>query len=126
MLKPFLLDQSFIAGIGNIYADEALWLSRIHPKSTSSYLSKVKAKKLYKAIIEVLKIGIYNNGTSLGMGKSNFKSYDGNYGEAQEEVKAYGRNGKTCKRCSNLMVKIYVAQRGTTICPKCQIILKSK
>lgn len=126
MIKPFLLDQTFIAGIGNIYADEALWLSRIHPKSLSSSISKIKAKKLYKAIIEVLKIGIHNNGTSLGKGKSNFKGYDGNYGEAQEEVKAYGRQGKVCKRCNNLMIKIYVAQRGTTICPKCQVILQSK
>ncbi|MFL2859291.1 MAG: DNA-formamidopyrimidine glycosylase [Pontiellaceae bacterium] len=120
MIKPFLLDQSFIAGIGNIYADEALWLAKIHPKRNTNTLNKKNIKKLFNAIIEVLNIGIKNNGTSLGKGKSNFKGYNGESGEAQDEVNAYGRHGKECYRCRSIMNKIYVAQRGTTICPRCQ------
>lgn len=121
MIKPFLLDQSFIAGIGNIYADEALWLAKIHPKKISNTISINDQKKLYSSIQEVLKIGIRNRGTSLGKGKSNYKDLNGKSGRPKDMVKAYGRRGENCERCSNTMEKIYVAQRGTTICPKCQI-----
>lgn len=122
MIKPFLLDQSFIAGIGNIYADEALWLAKIHPKKNSNLLTENERKDLYASIKEVLRIGIKNKGTSLGKGKSNFKHHDGKYGKNKDIVKAYGRGGLACERCQKILEKIYVAQRGTTICSSCQII----
>ena len=77
-------------------------------------------EKLYSSIHEVLRIGIINRGTSLGKGKSNYKDLNGKSGRPKDMVKAYGRGGKNCERCSNKMEKIYVAQRGTTICPICQ------
>lgn len=121
MIKPFLLDQSFIAGIGNIYADEALWLAKIHPKKNSHHLNSKEIGLLYKSIINVLKIGIKNKGTSLGKGKSNFKNHNGEEGKNKDIVKAYGRSGLPCERCNTKMSKIYVAQRGTTICTNCQV-----
>ena len=116
------MDQSFIAGIGNIYADEALWLSKIHPKTSSSSLNIEERKILFKSISDVLEIGIRNKGTSLGKGKSNFKNHDGKRGKNRELVKAYGRNGLLCERCKSKMEKIYVAQRGTTVCNYCQVL----
>ena len=122
MIKPLLLDQAFIAGIGNIYADEALWLSKIHPKKIAKSINLDDQKKLYHSIKEVLKIGIRNRGTSLGKGKSNYKDLNGKSGRPKDMVKAYGRTGQDCERCSGKMEKIYVAQRGTTICPYCQFL----
>ena len=97
MIKPFLLDQSFIAGIGNIYADEALWLAKNSPKKIANTISVNDQKKLYSSIQEVLKIGIRNRGTSLGKGKSNYKDLNGKSGRPKDMVKAYGRGAKIVK-----------------------------
>jgi formamidopyrimidine-DNA glycosylase len=122
MIKPLILDQGIVAGLGNIYADEALWESEIHPERISDTLSDAELERLFKAIKHVLKIGIKNRGTSLGDGKTNYRQVDGDSGENRVEVKAYGKSGKPCCRCKNELVKTVVAQRGTTFCPVCQVI----
>ena len=120
MIKPLILDQSMVAGLGNIYADEALWKSKIHPERRSDALTDAELENLFKAIKQVLKIGVKNRGTSLGDGKTNYRDVEGESGGHRDEVKAYGRSGKPCARCKTALEKIVVAQRGTTFCPKCQ------
>lgn len=120
MIKPLILDQGIVAGLGNIYADEALWESRIHPERLSDSLSDSELGALYKAIKQVLKLGIKNRGTSLGDGKTNYRQVDGESGENRGEVKVYGKSGNPCSRCKTILKKTIVAQRGTTFCPSCQ------
>ena len=120
MAKPLILDQSIVAGLGNIYADEALWEARIHPERLSDSLGEVDLEALYKAIKHVLATGVKNRGTSLGDGKTNYRDVEGRSGGHREEVKAYGRAGKPCGRCGTLLEKTVVVQRGTTYCPNCQ------
>ncbi len=120
MIKPFILDQSIIAGLGNIYADEALWEAMIHPERLSDSLSAVECATLFKAIKHVLKVGVKNRGTSLGEGKTNYRDVEGETGENRAVVKAYGRSGQPCIRCETLLEKRTIAQRGTTFCPVCQ------
>lgn len=120
MIKPLLLDQSVVAGLGNIYVDEALWESRIHPERVSDSLSDAEVHRLFVAIIQVLQAGVENRGTSLGSGKSNYRDVDGESGGHREEVKVYGRIGALCERCGTVLKKTRVAQRGTHFCPCCQ------
>jgi formamidopyrimidine-DNA glycosylase len=120
MIKPLILDQSIVAGLGNIYADEALWESKVHPERLSDSLSDDELAALYKAIKQVLTVGVNNRGTSLGDGKTNYRQVDGEIGENRAVVKAYGRGGKPCLRCKGPLEKTVVAQRGTTLCPVCQ------
>ncbi len=122
MIKPLILDQSFVAGLGNIYADEALWEAGIHPERLADSLSAAEQKALFLAIRHVLKVGVKNRGTSLGEGKTNYRDVEGESGGHREEVKAYGRAGKPCERCKTTLEKTVVAQRGTTYCPQCQRI----
>jgi len=121
-IKPLILDQSIVAGLGNIYADEALWEAKIHPERTADSLKSSEVGKLFKAIRHVLSVGVENRGTSLGEGKTNYRDVEGETGGHRAEVKAYGRGGKPCERCSTAMVKTVVAQRGTTFCPACQVL----
>lgn len=121
MVKPLLLDQAVVAGLGNIYVDEALWEAKIHPQRWSDSLSDPELKMLYGAIRHVLQVGVRNRGTSLGDGKTNYRDVDGESGGHREQVKAYGRDGSPCERCGTLLMKIVVAQRGTHFCPKCQV-----
>lgn len=120
MIKPLILDQSVVAGLGNIYADEALWEARIHPERLSDALTADEQTALYNAIKHVLRIGVRNRGTSLGDGKTNYRDVDGASGGHREKVKAYGRGGAPCERCDTPLQKTVVAQRGTTFCPECQ------
>lgn len=122
MIKPLILDQSVVAGLGNIYADEALWESKIHPERLSDSLSDAELGRLFKAIKHVLTVGVQNRGTSLGAGKTNYRDVEGESGGHRAEVKAYGRGGKPCKRCKKPLEKTVVAQRGTTFCPFCQTV----
>ena len=122
MIKPLILDQSIVAGLGNIYADEALWEAKLHPERLSDSLFDTELATLFKAIKHVLRVGVRNRGTSLGDGKTNYRDVEGASGGHREQVKAYGRAGKPCKRCKALLVKTVVAQRGTTFCPNCQTI----
>lgn len=119
-LKPFLLNQSYIAGIGNIYADEALWMAKLHPLRTTEALSKVEIKNLHHAIQAVLESGIKNRGTSLGSGKPNYLTLKGTQGGNQHGLEVFRREGEPCRRCGTTIIKMVVAQRGTHLCPNCQ------
>jgi formamidopyrimidine-DNA glycosylase len=120
MIKPLLLDQTLVAGLGNIYADEALWEARIHPERQADSLTVEEIGALFQAIRHVLRIGVKNRGTSLGDGKTNYRDLEGKSGGHRDKVKAYGRAGEPCERCGTPMVKKTVFQRGSTFCPDCQ------
>jgi formamidopyrimidine-DNA glycosylase len=122
MLKPLLLDQHFIAGLGNIYVDEALWDARLHPLRISSGLIEGEIKALRRAIPKVLKRGLKNLGTSLGTGETNFYSVASRSGRNKDELKVFRRTGLPCPRCKTTIQRILVGQRSTHICPKCQRI----
>ena len=122
LLKPLLLDQTFIAGLGNIYVDEALWDARIHPCRIAATLSTGETKALHRAIPKVLKRGLKNLGTTLGTGKSNFYSVARHRGRNQDQLKVFRRSGLPCPRCNTPVERIIVGQRSTHICPNCQKI----
>jgi len=124
MIKPMILDQSMVAGLGNIYADEALWESKVHPERLSDSLTDSEFAGLFNAIKHVLKVGVKNRGTSLGNGKTNYRQVDGDSGGNRAVVNAYGREGNPCPRCKTPLIKTVVAQRGTTFCPVCQCLGK--
>lgn len=115
-IKPLILDQKFIAGIGNIYVDEALFLSKIHPEQAADTLSHSKKKDLFAAIQKVLKIGIENRGTS----KRDYVDGFGETGENQKYLKVYGRAGEKCYLCGSEILRIKVGGRSSHICPNCQ------
>lgn len=118
MIKPLLLDQKYIAGIGNIYADEALYLAGIHPKKQSSKVSDLQTKKLCQAIKIVLQKSIDFQGTTF----INFAYGDSQSGNFQNSLRVFDRQGRACKRCKTVIKKIWVGQRGTHFCPQCQIL----
>ena len=111
-LKPLLMDQSFLAGMGNIYTDEALHLAKLHPLQSSSQLTQAQAGRLFEAIRSVLSEGIRRNGASIDW------VYRG--GDFQNYFRVYGRTGKTCLECGSTIQRMVVGQRGTHICPECQ------
>lgn len=119
-IKPLLLDQAFIAGIGNIYADEALWEAKIHPRRISASLRSIEIRALYRAIPKVLKQGLRNMGTTLGSGKTNFYSIAGYNGRNQDQLKVFRREGLPCPRCRTIIRRMLVGQRSTFICTRCQ------
>ena len=119
-IKAWLLDQTNVAGLGNIYVDEALWLAKIHPERPAASITLKEAEALQKAIQAVLKKGIANSGTSLGHTQGNFISADGKHGNNAETLNVFHRQGQPCPRCGAIIEKSVVAQRGTHICPKCQ------
>ncbi|HQQ03309.1 MAG TPA: zinc finger domain-containing protein, partial [Kiritimatiellia bacterium] len=119
-LKPLLLDQTFIAGLGNIYVDEALWEAKIHPQRKSDSLTTSESDALLKAVRKVLKKGIRNLGTSLGHGKANFQLPDGESGRNREALNVFRQTGLPCPRCGTNIERIKVGQRSTHICPSCQ------
>jgi formamidopyrimidine-DNA glycosylase len=115
-VKAHLLDQAFIAGLGNIYCDEALFLSKIHPETPTFELSQEQWITLLKNSQQVLKKGIRNAGTTF----SDYRTPSGDKGSNQERLLVYGRGGEPCKKCEDVLVKTVVAQRGTVFCPRCQ------
>lgn len=119
-IKPLLLDQHFIAGLGNIYVDEALWESGIHPQRTSRSLTVQETAGLHQAIPHVLNKGLRNQGTSLGTGKNNFYLPGSRPGKNAEALKVFRRTGRACPRCGSTILRIVVAQRSSHICPHCQ------
>jgi formamidopyrimidine-DNA glycosylase len=119
-LKPLLLDQHFIAGLGNIYVDEALWEARLHPLQPASNLNADQAQHLFQAIQRVLKKGIQRQGTTLGTGRTNFYRVDGSRGKHQDLLNVFRRTGAPCPRCGHKIERIIVAQRSTHFCPACQ------
>jgi formamidopyrimidine-DNA glycosylase len=122
LLKPLLLDQAFVAGLGNIYVDEALYEAKLHPNRIASSLSTNEIKALHRAIPKVLTRGLKNLGTSLGTGKTNFYSVARNRGRNKDELKVFRRTGLPCPRCKKAIERIIVGQRSTHICVKCQKI----
>jgi formamidopyrimidine-DNA glycosylase len=111
-LKPLLLDQTFIAGIGNIYADEALWRAKLHPLRRADSLSQAQIATLYRAIRAALADGIRHEGAAI-----DWVYPEGNY---QDHFRVYGRTGQPCRRCHAAIRRIVVGQRGTHFCPRCQ------
>ncbi len=111
-LKPLLMDQSFIAGLGNIYTDEALHTAKLHPLTNSRDITKIQAAALLKAIRAVLNEGIRRNGASIDW------VYRG--GEFQNHFRVYGRTAEACPECGTPIERLVVGQRGTHICPGCQ------
>lgn len=111
-LKPLLMDQTFLAGMGNIYTDEALYLARLHPLRVASSLSENESHALHQAIRSVLNEGIARNGASIDW------VYRG--GDFQNHFRVYQRKGEPCRRCGMSIDKILVGQRGTHFCPACQ------
>lgn len=115
-VKAAILDQRTVAGVGNIYADEALWRARIHPLTPAESLEVDDVKALYRGIREALRAGIRRQGSTL----RDYRLPDGGAGGAQHEFKVYGRGGEPCDRCGTPIEKIRVAGRGTWYCPACQ------
>ncbi len=122
ILKPLLLDQTFIAGLGNIYVDEALWDAAIHPLRKSPSLSKSEIRALHRAIRKVLRRGIENLGTTLGSGQTNFYSIGRRRGRNRDRLRVFRKTGAPCLRCRTPIQRIIVGQRSTHICPTCQPI----
>ena len=116
MIKPKLLNQKFIAGIGNIYADESLWTARIHPMEKCCNISTVKSNRLHQAIQEILNKAIGHKGTTI----INFSPGDEARGNFANYLNVFGKSNEPCPRCKTLIQKIFLGQRGTHFCPRCQ------
>ena len=116
VVKPFLLDQTRIAGLGNIYADEVLWLSKINPLTPVDTLTPSQLSELRQNIIDEMALAIGGHGTTV----HSFSTAFGEAGQFQNQLHVYGREGEPCERCGTELVKIKVAQRGTHFCPYCQ------
>lgn len=115
-IKSALLDQRTVAGLGNIYVDEALWRSRVHPLRVAGGLADDEHAHLHRAIRSVLRTGIARQGSTL----RDYALPDGSYGSMQNEFRAYGRGGEPCDRCGAPLVRIVVSGRTTTFCERCQ------
>lgn len=115
-IKPLLLDQRFVRGLGNIYADEALFRAGVHPRARAARLSAHRAQSLHQAIVEVLTAAIEKGGSSI----SDYVDAEGRAGSFQVEHQVYGREGEPCIRCGRPIRRIVLAQRSAHYCPKCQ------
>lgn len=115
-IKAALLDQTVIAGVGNIYADESLWAARIHPKTLVRDISNRKLNQLYESLRTVLKLSIEKGGSS----DRNYVDVAGREGSYLSFANVFRREGKACPRCGKGIVKTRVAGRGTHTCPRCQ------
>ncbi|HHT47576.1 MAG TPA: DNA-formamidopyrimidine glycosylase [Firmicutes bacterium] len=115
-IKPFLLDQKNIAGMGNIYTDETLFRAGIHPQRKVNSLTLQEIKKLFESLLSTLKEGIECRGTSV----SDYRDIRGQEGEFQKRLKVYRREGAYCLRCGSTIQRKLLAGRGTYFCPSCQ------
>jgi formamidopyrimidine-DNA glycosylase len=115
-IKALLLNQAFLAGLGNIYVDEILFSSGIHPLAQASRLSAARVAKLHQAMVETLTLAIQHRGSSI----SDYVDADGNRGDFQMLHRVYGREGEPCVNCGTPIKKVVVAGRGTHYCPVCQ------
>ena len=115
-LKSLLLDQHVLAGLGNIYADESLHRARLHPTRPAASLNPAEAKRLHRAILTVLKEAIAAGGTST----NDYRKLDGTLGDFQNWLRVYGREGKTCPTCGNMIERIILVGRSAHFCPRCQ------
>jgi formamidopyrimidine-DNA glycosylase len=117
-IKPLLLNQRFLAGLGNIYADESLWRAGVHPLRRAGGLELAEVRRLHRGIRSVLREAIDGGGTTLA--DSAYRQPDGQSGEFYDLLAVYGREGQPCKRCGGAIERIVVGQRGTHYCPRCQ------
>ncbi len=115
-IKPLLMDQKRIGGIGNIYANDGLWEAKINPQRRAGTLTDAEIRKLYDSLLKVLKAGFKYKGAS----ELQFVNAKGEEGEYQNHSLVYGREGEQCRRCGNTIKKIYFGGRGTYYCPACQ------
>lgn len=115
-LKASLLDQKVLAGIGNIYADEALFRSGINPQRPTDSLEEKEAEALLKAIKDVLNMAILKKGSSI----RDYRDADGKAGNFQKSFFVYGRGGEKCRKCGTILEKIRIGGRSTVFCPQCQ------
>ncbi len=115
-MKPLLMNQAFLRGLGNIYVDELLFASRIHPRTQVSRLSTKRARVLHEKMQELLKLAITHRGSSI----SDYVDGNGGRGGFQELHKVYGRTGQPCRECGGAIRRVEIGQRGTHYCPRCQ------
>lgn len=118
-IKAALLDQTVVAGIGNIYADESLWGAKIHPQTLVKNISDAKFKALYTALVDVLKLAIEKGGST----DRNYVNAEGKRGSYLTFANVFRREGQACPRCGTTIVKTRVAGRGTHLCPHCQKLI---
>jgi formamidopyrimidine-DNA glycosylase len=117
-LKAALLDQRTLAGLGNIYVDEALWYAKLHPLREAGALDANELKRLHRAIRKALELGLARQGSTL----SDYRLPDGSSGSMQKEFRVYGRVAEPCDRCGTEIAKTRVGGRGTWFCPRCQAL----
>ncbi|CAN5349600.1 bifunctional DNA-formamidopyrimidine glycosylase/DNA-(apurinic or apyrimidinic site) lyase [soil metagenome] len=115
-VKAVLLDQRVVAGLGNIYADEALWRARVNPLRSAASIDPDEVRRLHRAIRAALRAGIARQGSTL----SDYRTPEGSRGGMQDEFRVYGRDGLPCPRCGTTISKTRVGGRGTWYCPRCQ------
>ncbi len=115
-IKSVLLDQRFLAGLGNIYVDEALWYARINPRRTAASLGLDELARIVRATRKALELGLQRQGATL----RDYARPDGGSGTMQDEFRAYGRAGEPCLRCGSMLERGVVGGRGTSWCPRCQ------
>ncbi|MEW6027372.1 MAG: bifunctional DNA-formamidopyrimidine glycosylase/DNA-(apurinic or apyrimidinic site) lyase [Planctomycetota bacterium] len=116
-IKPLLMDQTFISGIGNLYADEILFYARIHPLTRAGSLKESQVRNIYRGIKKILALGIKKRGSSVEL----YVDVEGRPGGFVPYIKAYGREGKPCKRCGTPIKRIKIGSRSASFCPKCQL-----
>jgi formamidopyrimidine-DNA glycosylase len=119
-IKSVLLDQSVLAGMGNLYTDEALHYAKIHPLKPANRLKQADFDRLHAGIVWALHMGLTGRGSSLGTTLRDHINVDGEPGQNQETVRAYGREGEPCLECGAAMRRIKVGGRSSVFCPKCQ------
>lgn len=118
VLKPYLLDQTAVVGLGNIYVDESLWHACIHPARLANSLKENEIECLHDSIIYILQLGIQKGGSTI----RTYRNALGEDGTMQEFLSVYGKTGEPCPRCQALIEKIKLAGRGTHFCPSCQVL----
>lgn len=117
-IKAALLDQTVIAGVGNIYADESLWGAKIHPRRLVNTITPDEFHRLYKALRDVMNLAIKKGGST----DKNYVNAEGKRGSYMDFARVFHQEGKACPRCGTTIIKFKAAGRGTHICPKCQIL----
>jgi formamidopyrimidine-DNA glycosylase len=115
-IKPLLLDQQVVAGLGNIYVSEALWQARIHPARLAADINMEACRHLHRAIVSVLTRAIANQGSTL----RNYRNSYGENGRNQEHFSVYARTGEPCERCATPISRTVIAQRSSFFCAQCQ------
>lgn len=117
-IKPLLMDQTFISGIGNLYADEILFYAKIHPLRKPASLTDMEINKIYQGIKKILNLAIKKRGSSVEL----YVDVEGKPGGYVPYIKAYGREGESCLRCRTRIKRIKIGSRSASFCPHCQLL----